>query len=84
MCVCKLYLCVYYYRMIKLHHGHPWKTKWKTTWEAHIYLLNTGETTAWIRENPQQENNERNHYLWDNNPTKTCKHYINTREKEGK
>ena len=42
---------MYYYRMINLHHGHPWKTKQK----AHTYLLNTGQTTAWIRENPQQE-----------------------------
>ena len=35
------------------------------------YLLNTRHTTAWVRENPQQENDERNLHLWDNNPTKT-------------
>ena len=48
-------LCVYYYRMINLHHGHLWEPKGRQ--EPHIST--EYRTTPWIQENTQKENKEK-------------------------
>ena len=51
---------------------------------TYIYWIQW-QTTAWIKENPQQENDERNHHLWDNNPTKLeIKKTLDKQQREGK
>ena len=47
---------------------------------THIYWI--GKTTAWIREISQQENDKRNHHIWDNSPTKTWT--LDKHQREGK
>ena len=44
------FLCVYYYRMINLHHGHPWKLNGRQ--EPHIST--EYRTTPWIQEKNTQ------------------------------
>ena len=64
------FLCVYYYRMISLQHGHPWKKPNGGPHGRHTYLLDTGQHLG-SEKNTQYENDERSQHSWDNNPTKT-------------